>query len=125
MLERFGLTRPLPPECTSFVAWRINSRLGISFTNRYKGQLWGNANLWGGAAQASGITVNTKPVAGSIAWDDENQHGAGSAGHVAWVAAVGSDTITIEEYNWNGGDMKYNTRTVAYGGFTGYIHIKV
>ncbi|KAJ2535424.1 hypothetical protein EV175_006914, partial [Coemansia sp. RSA 1933] len=38
-------------ECTSFAAWRINSRLGIDFDNHYKGPNWGNANTWDDAAR--------------------------------------------------------------------------
>ncbi|GAB5585176.1 hypothetical protein Unana1_00076 [Umbelopsis nana] len=46
-------------QCTSFVAQRINKRLGISFTNRYKGCAFGNANQWYGAAKSCGVNVNS------------------------------------------------------------------
>ncbi|CEJ89656.1 hypothetical protein VHEMI05485 [[Torrubiella] hemipterigena] len=105
-------------QCTSFVAWRINKRLGIKFTNHYDGKGWGNANEWAGAAKASHVTVNNTPVPGSIA-----QTNAGSKGHVAWVTAVKGDKVEIEEYNW-GKKEGYSTRTVPKSTFQ-YIHIKV
>ncbi|KAK4142012.1 CHAP domain-containing protein [Dichotomopilus funicola] len=105
-------------QCTSFVAWRINSRLGINFHNQYKGTNWGNANTWDEAAKRTGVTVNSTPKPGSIA-----QSNAGGYGHVAWVTAVGTDTVTVEEYNY-GKREAYGTRTVAKSSFN-YIHIKV
>jgi surface antigen len=114
---------PWITECTSFVAWRINARLGISFTNQYKGALWGDAYQWAGAAGQTGVAVNSSPVPGCIAWLGPNSNGAGGSGHVAWVAAVGSTTVTLEEYNW-GNPLVYHTRTVAKSLFS-YIHVKV
>ncbi|KAK3321886.1 CHAP domain-containing protein [Apodospora peruviana] len=105
-------------QCTSFVAWRINKRLGVKFHNQYKGHHWGNANSWNDAAKASGVTVNNTPKPGCIAQTD-----AGSAGHVAWVTAVGDKTVTVEEYNYATVEG-YGKRTVPKGNFR-YIHIKV
>ena len=34
-------------QCTSFAAWRVNHNLGVSFSNSYKGQHWGNAEPLG------------------------------------------------------------------------------
>ncbi|KAK4183834.1 CHAP domain-containing protein [Podospora australis] len=104
-------------QCTSFVAWRINERLGIKFHNKYKGAAWGNANSWDEAAKATGVTINNTPKPGSIA-----QTSDGKAGHVAWVTAVNGDKVTIEEYNWSKVEG-YGTRTVAKGSFK-YIHLK-
>ncbi|KAH6975807.1 CHAP domain-containing protein [Ilyonectria destructans] len=105
-------------QCTSFVAWRINERLGIKFHNYYKGPNWGNAKTWDEAARKVGVTVNNNPVPGCIA-----QTNVGKFGHVAWVAKVSGDSVTVEEYN-HGGTQKYNTRTVPKKSFN-YIHIKV
>jgi len=105
-------------ECTSFVAWRINKRLGVKFHNQYKGVNWGNANSWDDAARRTGVKVNSTPVPGCIA-----QTNAGNWGHVAWVTAVGDKTVTIEEYNHNVREG-YSKRTVSKGSFN-YIHIKV
>ena len=105
-------------QCTSFVAWRINERLGIKFHNQYKGTNWGNANSWDEAARKTGVRVDNKPVPGCIA-----QSNAGSAGHVAWVTKVSGNTVTIEEYNFNK-YRGYGTRTVPKSTFN-YIHVKV
>lgn len=102
-------------ECTSFVAWCLNSRNGVEFDNWYKGVKWGNASHWRAAAQSVGIPVDTKPAVGSVAW---------LSGHVAWVAAVDGDNVTVEEYNRTYKDGKYSCRTVPSSTFTAYIHIK-
>ncbi|KAJ2101864.1 hypothetical protein GGI09_001535 [Coemansia sp. S100] len=104
-------------QCTSFVAWRINSRLGVKFHNQYKGPNWGNANTWDEAARKTGVPINNTPVPGCIA-----QTNSGSAGHVAWVAKVSGDSVTVEEYNYK--RHKYDTRTAPKSSFS-YIHIKV
>ncbi|ORX69461.1 CHAP-domain-containing protein [Linderina pennispora] len=105
-------------QCTSFVAWRINSRLGISFHNKYKGKAWGNANQWDDAARASGVTVDNTPTPGSIA---QTNSGGGGYGHVAWVAKVDGDNVVIEEYNYRV-RKGYGTRTVPKSAFQ-YIHL--
>ena len=116
-------------ECTSFVAWCLNDRNGISFSNRYRGVRWGNASNWGAAARSLGIPVDATPAVGAVAWFDANAHGAAGTGHVAWVSAVNGDNVTIEEYRrpsasngWT--DFTYNTRTISRSNVSGYIHIK-
>ncbi|KAJ1799823.1 hypothetical protein LPJ56_000574 [Coemansia sp. RSA 2599] len=103
-------------QCTSFVAWRINSRLGVKFHNMYKGPNWGNANTWDNAARKTGVSINSKPVPGCVA-----QTNAGKYGHVAWVAAVSGNSVVIEEYNWV--KDRYSVRTVPKSTFN-YIHLK-
>ncbi|KAK4211183.1 CHAP-domain-containing protein [Rhypophila decipiens] len=107
--------------CTSFVAWRINKRLGIKFHNKWRGADWGNANEWDEAAKKSKVKINKTPKVGSIA-----QTNAGKKGHVAWVVAVNKDkgTVTVEEYNWNT-DLGYGKRTVDKGKFQHYIHLEL
>ncbi|KAJ1862173.1 hypothetical protein LPJ73_000829, partial [Coemansia sp. RSA 2703] len=105
-------------QCTSFVAWRINSRLGLTYHNMYKGFNWGNANSWDNAAKKAGVHVDNNPVPGCIAQTD-----SGKYGHVAWVAAVSGNNVTIEEYNYVYTE-KYSTRVVPKKTFK-YIHIKV
>lgn len=108
--------------CTSFCAWRLNSRNGIAFNNTYKGIEWNNAYNWGYAASNVGITVNKTPAVGSIAW--------WNWGHVAWVQSIRSDgTVIIEEYNstWLGiqeESGRYLSRGIIPDDPTGYIHIK-
>lgn len=102
--------------CTSFVAWRLNSRNGVDFNNWYGGIEWKGAYNWGNAARSLGITVDDTPAVGSVAWQ--------SSGHVAWVAEVGDNgTVFIEEYNWNG-DGKYHSRWMNNSSYSGFIHIK-
>lgn len=103
-------------QCTSFVAWRINDRLGKAFTNRYKGEVWGNANTWDEGAKASGVTVNSTPKPGCIA-----QSNAGNYGHVAWVAEVSGSNVVVEEYNYETSEG-YGKRTLAKSTFN-YIHV--
>ena len=102
--------------CTSFVAWRLNSRNGVDFNDWYGGVDWGWAGNWGYAAQSIGITVDNTPAVGAVAWQ--------SSGHVAWVSEVYDDSsIYIEEYNWDG-DGKYHSRPRNAWDYTGFIHIK-
>jgi surface antigen len=92
-------------ECTSFVAWRMNNDNRVAFTNNMKGPNgvtghWGNADQWRDNATKIGYGHNAIPARGSIAWYAQNYHGAGPAGHVAYVDAVNPDgSIVVEEYN--------------------------
>ena len=119
-------------QCTSFVAWCLNDRNGIPFTNQYKGlKQWGHGGQWGDSARKAGMTVDMNPSVGSVAYWDH-----GTWGHVAWVSAVNGSTVTIEEYNywWSDGPDQYgvpgiwnwDTLPVRRGGWsdppTGYIH---
>jgi surface antigen len=89
-------------ECVSFAAWAIRSD-GRPHTK--SPDFLGNADMWHGASSTS------VPAVGEIAQWDDNVHGAGGAGHVAYVAAVnGNGTITVDEYNWLDG----------YDGYTGH-----
>jgi len=104
-------------QCTSFVAWRINKRLGIKFHNYFKGPNWGDAKTWDEAARKTGYKVDNNPKPGSIA-----QHSRNKWGHVAWVTKVNGNQVTIEEYNHVRPDT-YSVRTVNKSEFV-YIHLK-
>ena len=111
-------------ECTSFVAWRLNHDAGIAFHNMYKGHHWGDASIWKQAAVASGVPVDGTPRVGAIAWWAMGSAGS-SRGHVAWVVAVDSSSITVEEYNYlhrGGYDRRTISRTATYRP-TAYIHL--
>ncbi|WP_458816664.1 CHAP domain-containing protein [Leucobacter sp. HY1908] len=112
-------------QCTSFVAWRMNSANGVKFSNQYMGLTrWGDAGQWANSARSVGIRVDNIPEVGSIAWNGPLYEGASGFGHVAWVARVlDNGYIVIEEYNanWSG---SYGTRTVRTDEFQGYIHVK-
>ncbi|MGH3472816.1 MAG: CHAP domain-containing protein [Nocardioidaceae bacterium] len=98
-------------ECTSFVAWRLNHDAGVNFWNYYLGVHWGNASNWRQAASIAGVPVDPTATKGAVAWWRAGSPGS-SEGHVAWVMAVSSSSITIEEYNYlyTGG---YDQRTIS------------
>ncbi|AZZ41970.1 hypothetical protein C0Z11_06425 [Acidipropionibacterium jensenii] len=111
-------------QCVSYVAWQVRSNTGHSnFQNMYRGVHFGNAENWGSAARSLGITVNSTPTVGSVAWRT-----SGSAGHVAYVTAVHSNgTIDVSEYNFlvtSGFDTRSNVNWQSGGssGFDGFIH---
>ncbi len=104
-------------ECTSFVAWRLNSCNGLEFDNGYGGVLWGNAGNWDDAARSIGIVVDDRPEVGAVAfWE-------GGSGHVAWVVSVDGGHVWVEEYNRNS-DGAYHLRCVDDYPPDGYIHIQ-
>src|SRR5260221_4646813 len=104
--------------CTSYSAFKINQS-GLDFTNGMSGSnnihdngVFGDAGTWDNRATTIGYTVNNSPLKHDIAVFEANQHGAGPTGHVMWVESVNNDnTVNISEYNWNGGDGKYNSRS--------------
>jgi surface antigen len=112
-------------QCTSFVAWRLNSANGVPFSNQYLGVgRWGDAGQWADSARSVGIKVDKHPEVGAVAWSGPGYRGASGFGHVAWVAQIlGNGKIVIEEYNygWGGG---YHYRVIDPREFEGYIHIK-
>ncbi|NAZ83944.1 CHAP domain-containing protein [Kineococcus sp. R8] len=110
-------------QCTSFVAWAVRSRLGVSFSNSYQGQHWGNAEHWDDAARAAGISVTGTPRAGDVA-----VRNGGTYGHVAFVTKVNSNgSIEVDEYNYVTSDA-YSHRTTTVGTqnnqFSTFIHLK-
>lgn len=111
-------------ECTSFVAWRLNSVNGVAFHNTMTGPngvagQFGNAKNWSANAGRIGYRVDSTPAVGSVAWWP-----SGTYGHVAWVAQVNADgTVVVEEYNY-ASDGKYGTRRIAASSVNGFIHIK-
>jgi surface antigen len=112
-------------ECTSFVAWRLNSENQIAFNDYWQGQHWGNASNWKKAAVALGIPVDNNATRGAVAWWSAGSAGS-SHGHVAWVQKVGDGAITIEEYNYLHAG-KYDTRTISSSSSlwpSGFLHIK-
>ena len=108
-------------QCTSFVAFRLSSANGFTLPGGY-----GNAITWGGVAKSQGYRVDMTPAVGSVAWFGNGVNGAGSYGHVAWVAEVNGDTVTIEEYNYDAGQgpEKYWKRSFHKSKVSGYIHFK-
>jgi surface antigen len=112
-------------ECTSFVAWRLNSENNVPFTDYFEGAHWGNASNWKSAAKSLSIPVDNNPTRGAVAWWAAGSAGS-SRGHVAWVQVVGSSSITIEEYNYLHEGF-YDTRTISTSSSmwpSGFIHVK-
>jgi surface antigen len=112
-------------ECTSFVAWRLNSENQVAFNDYWQGQHWGDASNWRRAALALDVPVDNNPSRGAVAWWAAGSAGS-SRGHVAWVQKVGDGAITIEEYNYlhRGG---YDTRTISSSSSlwpSGFLHIR-
>jgi len=104
--------------CTSFVAWRLTHDNGmLDFSNHMRGGHFGDARQWDENALSLGYLVDAVPAVGAVAQTD-----AGTYGHVAYVKAVGRDTVTIEEYNHvvAGG---YSVRTVPTSDFH-YLHLR-
>ncbi|ESV55737.1 amidase [Streptococcus agalactiae LMG 14747] len=108
-------------QCTSFVAFRLSSANGFTLPGGY-----GNAITWGSVARSQGYRVDMNPAVGAVAWFGNGVNGAGSYGHVAWVAEVNGDMVTIEEYNFDSGQgpEKYWKRTFHKSKVSGYIHFK-
>ena len=112
-------------ECTSWVAWRLNSENRVAFNDYWQGVHWGNASNWRNAAKALDIPVDNNPTRGAVAWWSAGSAGS-SRGHVAWVQTVSDNAITIEEYNYLRAGM-YDTRTITSSSSmwpSGFIHIK-
>ena len=112
-------------ECTSWVAWRLNSENGVAFTDYWQGVHWGNASNWSHAAKSLSIPVDDNPTRGAVAWWSAGSAGS-SRGHVAWVQTVSDGAITIEEYNYLQAG-RYDTRTISRSSSmwpSGFIHIK-
>jgi surface antigen len=111
-------------QCTSFAAWALRSRVGVSdFTNYYKGPRWSHAMYWDNVARSVGIPVTGTPRAGAIA-----VRNSGTFGHVAFVTKVNANgTFEVDEYNYNG-TSRYSHRTTSVGSgsayFDAFIHFK-
>jgi surface antigen len=97
--DQWGFTQG---QCHSWVAFRLNQRnaarlQGGRFDASYRqpaGRHWGGGGAWRDDAQRAGITVDTTPALGAVAWWSAN------GGHVAYVEAVHADgSIRISEMN--------------------------
>ena len=113
-------------ECVSFAAYKLN-QIGVAFKNDYKKVHFGPATNWSTAAQSAGISQDSTPKVGDIAWFNS------SRGHVAYVeklnTVTGKDgkttvsTIDIVEYNYTT-SYDYSTRTIKPNTVSKFIHFK-
>jgi surface antigen len=82
-------------QCTSWVAFRLNQRNGISFSNWYAGRHWGDAADWRKVAKGMGKKPDEIPAVGAVGWY--------ARGHVSYVESVNYDgSIVISEMNIDG-----------------------
>lgn len=103
--------------CTNYVAYRL-IQSGMPNVRPWEGS--GNASNWG-VAMAS--ITDQVPTVGSIAWYKPHVTPAGSAGHVAYVEQVISDTEIIVSEDYWGGDFYWRRITKTGGGWpSGFIH---
>ncbi|WP_416958154.1 CHAP domain-containing protein [Nocardioides sp. T5] len=103
--------------CTNYVAYRL-IQSGMPDVRPWTGS--GNASNWGVAM--AGITDQV-PTVGSVAWYKPHVTPAGSAGHVAYVEQVISDTEIIVSEDYWGGDFYWRRITKSGGGWpSGFIH---
>ena len=104
-------------QCVSWVAYKINNDLNISFSNTVFGyyavpencapinpnERLSNACRWNDIFQLNGILVNSTPSRGAVAHWEAFENGAGMVGHVGFVECVIGDTVVISNYNgWDG-----------------------
>jgi surface antigen len=112
-------------QCTSGVAWQLNQRNGVNFSNSYRGVRWRNAGNWLEAAREAGIRSDETPAPGAVAWYGRDDN------HVAYVKRVHSDgSIVIWEMNYDlhNGVRQYRVRPGDSPGEVGgwpekFIHV--
>lgn len=103
--------------CTNYAAYRL-IQSGMPDVRPWEGS--GNASNWG-VAMAS--ITDQVPTVGSIAWYKPHVTPAGSAGHVAYVEQVISETEIIVSEDYWGGDFYWRRITKSGGGWpSGFIH---
>ena len=108
----------LQGQCTSWVAYRLAMRNGLSFSNWYAGRHWGNASEWGKVAKGIGHKPDKYPAVGAIGWYKR--------GHVSYVEDVYSGgTILISEMNTDGHNgFHFTTVSPGMSGYPDkFIHL--
>lgn len=93
-------------QCTSFVAWCLNSRNGVDFNAQYGNVWWGDAKTWVDSARRANIPVDHTPAIGSVYCKITGS----KTGHVGWVIEVDGSWVRIQEYNHNKDGMYHTTR---------------
>lgn len=109
-------------QCTSYASWKVNES-GTNMTNWMQGPngksgIFGNAENWDNNASIIGTIVTSIPQIKAVAQWEPFHSGAGSAGHVAFVESINSDSsVNISEYNFytrNGYGTRNNVRADHY-----------
>ncbi|MDR1733816.1 MAG: CHAP domain-containing protein [Oscillospiraceae bacterium] len=101
-------------ECVSFVAWRLSNTNGVEVGWGVIGKSW-TARSWKKRALEMGVKVNDTPAVGAVAWWASN--------HVAWVAEVNGNMVTVEEYNY-AARGQYHVRTIPAASVDKFLHFK-
>jgi surface antigen len=99
-------------QCTWYAAGRRPDLNGI---------VHGNAGDWLNEARGR-VPEGKAPVVGAIAVWLPNTGGSFGAGHVAYVAAVSGDSVTVEDFNWGRPARSYHRHTVSASAISGYIY---
>jgi len=103
--------------CTNYAAYRM-VQSGLPNERPWSGG--GNATYWG--TSMASITDGT-PAVGAVAWWKAGVSPAGSAGHVAYVEEVVSDTEIIVSQDAWGGDFSWARITKTSSGWpSGFVH---
>jgi len=111
----------LTRECTSYVAWYWNVRLGKRWYNTQPGR--GSAKYWPEIARTLGYSVTSTPRVGAIISFNGPLFDGDQWGHVAIVEAVnGNGTLDVSEYNWVEYSYSYR-RNVTPSGYGSYSYI--
>ncbi|HET8615699.1 MAG TPA: CHAP domain-containing protein [Actinomycetales bacterium] len=105
----FDTWREWNRECTSYAAWMLSS------VNGYDMPWHDDAAAWGPRARGAGVTVNSTPAVGSIAWR--------ASGHVAYVVKVEPGRVYVQDYNKHY-DGRWDQRWDNVSAWTGFIHFK-
>lgn len=104
--------------CTNYAAY-MASQNGAPTPNYNLG----SALTWASQAASHGVPVNSTPAVGAIAQWDAWAGYAGSSGHVAYVEAVTSNSITISEDNFASGPFSWKTITAGSSNWpSNFIH---
>lgn len=112
----------LTRECTSYVAWYWNVKLGKDWNNTQPGR--GSARYWPEIAGTLGYSVSGTPRVGAIISWYGPLYSGDQWGHVAIVEAVNSNgTIDLSEFNWSKYAYTYrgNVNPSDYGAYN-YIY---
>jgi surface antigen len=113
-------------QCTSWVAYQLNARDRVAFSNSFGGRgRWGNAVHWRAQARKVGITVNGTPSAGAVAWYASTR--PAPDGHVAFVARVRSpSSIVMSEMNYDADNGFWVHAITRTGGDwpTAFLHFR-
>jgi surface antigen len=100
--------------CTNYVAFVESQVFGVSDPS----YLLGDAYQWAATAAANGVSVDTTPTVGAVAFWGSHALGMGRYGHVAVVEAVGPDDsyVDVSQSGMGRADDGYNWERIYAAG---------